>query len=645
MIPLITTAWMTVAAIGGGLATLRAVGLLSALTQSERLAIGFVLGIGMIGWLSFFAGVTAAFSAPAFMAILVILSLGLVFVKSPARQVSFTKPTTLEWILILGITIVVLMNFAEALAPAADADSMAYHFETPRRFLAEHRIFAIPRAADGVTQLLLQLTYGVALGLGGKAAVPLWAMSSGLSLGAVFYVISRRHTGRLWALIGTLVLISTPAVIYAAGTGQVEVRLGAFALLGAYAAALSIKQQDTQDAPHGWIIIAGLAAGFFAGSKITGLIFIFAAAVSLIGARHAFYRMTIFGTAAALVGCQWYLFNWQQTGDRIYPLLWQHVALMPGFEWNRAMAESMTQMWHTENAVPRNVLWFLSYPVRTIFAPLPAFESLRTGLGPASVLFLPFAIIGFLKTKADPHAPLARAILIAFVFYAVWFFFGPSLRIRHLVPIYPIALLCLIAGMDRYAQLYHRPRFIIAIGTATLIVMQLVGQVVFTQKYATYLLSGQQQDTFLEKNVSGYPVVSWINRHLSKNDRVLVSYRNWLYLLDVPYFLAHPSLQTRLDLQPGAHDVVKFVRELKALNITHAAIDVAGLTSSTVQPLYGFIKDLEKLRCITRQTMLDVNIIRSRTLPGLLLTQNSFIIFNLDLDHCLKALGNKAPAG
>ncbi|MEX2311469.1 MAG: hypothetical protein WD624_03340, partial [Rhodospirillales bacterium] len=60
--------WMTLAAIGGGLAVLRALGLLSILTRAEHLAIGFVLGIGTIGWLAFFAGLGASFGSPAFIA-------------------------------------------------------------------------------------------------------------------------------------------------------------------------------------------------------------------------------------------------------------------------------------------------------------------------------------------------------------------------------------------------------------------------------------------------------------------------------------------------------------------------------------------------------------------------------------------------
>ncbi len=644
MMPSLTVICMTLAAVGGGMATLRAVGLLPALSISERIAIGFALGIGMVGWLAFFAGLFGAYSAPAFIAILIALSPGLVFLKLPARQQAQSTLTTFECLLILGIVVALAMNFLQALSPAADADSMAYHFETPRRFLAEHKIFAVHRAADGVTQLLLQLTYGMALGLGGKAAVPLWAMTSGWSLAAVFYVICRRYAGRLWALAGTLIVISTPAVVYAAGTGQVEVRVAAFALLGAYAAALAVNRQDTDVAPYGWLIIAGIAAGFFAGAKMTGLIFVFATAVALIGQQNSLRRMVIFSIIAAIAGGQWYLFNWQQTGDPLYPLLWQHVALKPGFEWNQVMADSMAMMWEAEGPLPRNILWFLAYPFRTIIAPMTGFESLLTGVGPASLLFLPFAVIGLLKYKPLPETPLVRVFVIALLFYSIWFFFGPSLRLRHLLPVYPIVLACLIAGMHRYTQLYRHPRFIIMMGTALLIAMQLAGQVVFTKKYATYLVSTQQADSFLNKNISGYPVVKWINENLSKDDRVLVSQRDWLYLLDVPYFMAHPSLQTGLDLQSGTHDVAKFVGELKALGITHAAINEAGLNSSDNRPLDYFINNLENLQCITRRARLHVDSLGSRTLPELELVKKSFLIFDLNLDLCLKTLNQKAVA-
>ena len=123
MMPFLVTGWMSIAAIGAGLMMLRAVGALSVLSQCERLALGFVLGVGIIGWLVFFPGLIAFFDKPAFIIILLVLTAGLLFLRSPARPHTSTRLTTLEWVVIFGLALMAAMDFAEALAPAADADT------------------------------------------------------------------------------------------------------------------------------------------------------------------------------------------------------------------------------------------------------------------------------------------------------------------------------------------------------------------------------------------------------------------------------------------------------------------------------------------------------------------------------------------
>ena len=46
-----------------------------------------------------------------------------------------------------------------------------------------------------------------------------------------------------------------------------------------------------------------------------------------------------------------------------------------------------------------------------------------------------------------------RYIVAALVFYTVWFVFGPSQRIRHLLVVYPIVMLCILAGAASFAKL------------------------------------------------------------------------------------------------------------------------------------------------------------------------------------------------
>ncbi len=624
---------MVIAALGGGLAVLRAAGLLAVLTQQERLATGFVIGMGVIGWLAFFPGVAGVFGGPAFAVILTAMTAGLLCLRTPPAAAGKEPLHAIEWLLLAGLAAVMLMDFAEGLSPAADADSMSYHFETPRRYLTEGAAFAIPRALDGVSQLLLQMTYGVALGLGGKPAVPLWTMVSGWGLGAVFYVLSRRHMSRIWALIGTLCLMTTPAVIYGTGSGHVEARCAAFAVLGAYAAAMAASGRGEPQHRTGWLLVAGLCTGFFAGAKVTGVIFAFAACVSMAGSGWV-RRAAVFSLIVAVSGTQWYLFNWSETGDPLYPLLWRFADLAPAFAWDARAAADLRWLWSLETPFPKNLLWFVLYPFRMVFAPPPEIESLRTGIGPAVILCLPFALIALLRNRRAAYSPLFPMLLLALIVYAVWFFFGPSQRVRHLLTIYPIVLLCALAGAAHFTDRRMALRRVLIAGFAALLAAQLAGQALFSKKFVDHLVSNESNTAFLESNVGGYRVVEWLNTHLSAGDRVVVVNRDWLYLLDVPYFYAPTFLQTQLSVHPDANDPVRFLKQLRALGITHAALPRSSIAGTQRSKLGEFLSGLTGPGCMEQLAELDSRTITSRTLPHLRNSELTYVVLRIDAGKC-----------
>ncbi|WNK00290.1 glycosyltransferase family 39 protein [Thalassospiraceae bacterium LMO-JJ14] len=634
--PFLVTLWMLVAAIGGGLFILKASGLLGVLTLPERLSIGSVLGIGLIGWLAFFAGLAEVYAAPAFIGILLALSFGWMFFRSPSTGAAarLDRASPLEWLLIAGLLAVAAMDIMEALAPAADADSLAYHFETPRLFLAEHRIFAIPRAIDGVTQLLVQLSYGIAEGLGGKQAVPLWTLISGWSTGALLYVLARRHVARAWALAGTLILMTAPAVVYAAGTGQVEVRAAAFALLAAYGAAMAVQGAGTTRISLSWVIVAGLAAGFFVGTKMTGLIFATATGLILISMQASVLRVVLYALAVLLAGSQWYIYNWTQTGDPIYPLLWQHVTLMPGFEWDAGMAERLSRMWRHPDAIPRSLFWYVAYPLRTIIAPLPEFGAGRIGFGPAAVILAPFAIIAAFQVTAAYRSTLFKVMLCGIFFYTIWFFTTPTLLVRLILPAYPLVILCVICGTSRFTDGLTSARSVVWSGVAFLLLIQISGQVLFTKKFADYLFSGQSKTAYLKNNIARYGAVIWLNSHLTNNDRALVTHREWLYLLDVPHFMAHPDLQTQVRLTPDANNNQVFSRQLEKAGITHVVVQDFKPGSSDHSLLLDHMRRLEQAGCAHPVAELDLPIFASRTLPQLQSGTQTILVFTVKPETC-----------
>ena len=419
------------------------------------------------------------------------------------------------------------------------------------------------------------------------------------------------QTGLNLAMGGVLLLMTTPAVVYSAGTGQVEVRLAAFALLSAYAVAMSAHEDA--DPPHGfgWVIVAALAAGFFAGAKSTGLIFAFAVCISMLGRTVPFKRMCVFSICVALAGVQWYAFNWSQTGDPLYPLLWRHVDLAAGYPWNDALAQRLDQQWQNERGTVRGIGWFFAYPIRSVLAPLPQFESLRVGLGPAVLMFLPFAVAAFAIKRNALKSPLFRLAIIALLVYTIWYAVGPSLRIRHLLPVYPLVLLAILAGTARLSCTRPGLHRIALAGIAAVIALQLTGQGLFSKKYISYLASDETRTDFLAASISGYDAVQWINANLTPDDRVLVFKREWLYLLQVPHYFGNNGSQALIPLYEGANPET-FLAALRTQSITH----IATTTKPTERnnKLAEFLKAILTAGCIAPITEIRSAGYQSRTL-------------------------------
>ena len=283
----------------------------------EQQALGFAVGVGTVGWLAFFPGVSGYFTPPVFWAIcLPVASYAVVsWIRSgiSLERSAFSRP---ELLLLALIACVAAIDVLEGVSPPADADSLAYHFALPEDFLAAGQVSFVPRAVSGAIPLLLHMTYAVALGTGGELALTLWATVTCWATVLLFYVMMRRHVPRVWALAAGLVLLTTPAVLYGGGNGQVEIRCALFAI-----AAIAFIVSSQQYAAPGLMLLGGLCAGFFMGAKFYGLIFVGAAGLVILFQRGGLRNAAIFGFAALFAGFQWYFWNWLHTGDPIFPTL------------------------------------------------------------------------------------------------------------------------------------------------------------------------------------------------------------------------------------------------------------------------------------------------------------------------------------
>lgn len=623
---------MAAAALGGGAWTLRLTGTDKFLRGSETPAIAFVLGSGILSWFAFMSALTG-WLRPVIAAVLcVVLGSGLAVLrwKSPTEKRGADWP--IHWTIVLGLGIgaALLFDLVEALAPPADADSLAYHFARPREFIAAGKLVFIPRASDGTSPLLQQMTYAVALALGGERTLTLWTMLSGWSAPLALYVFARRHMARNGALALALVFLTTPAVIYGAGAGHVEVRNAGFVIV----AVLAAMEARRLDRPA-FAAIAGLAAGFFAGSKYPGLFLLPLVGLVLIAQRRWFAHGLAYTIAALLAAAPFYGWNWWNTGDPVYPMLFGILDYRPGVPWSADIQADFRHMFQVgEKALPPTLPWALAYPFLATLAPSPVFESDRTGFGPLVLMVLPVALVGmWVHRRTLARSPLWTAVFVAAGFYVIWFLFGASQRVRHFLPIYPLLLLGIGVATERGIAAFRflAPPTIVA--TVAVVALQLAIHAVFTINPARYLWSEESREAYLRRNVSAYDAAVWLNAHLGPSDRLLHTERQMAFLLPVHSFYGHYAVEPRIDLRPLAHDPGRFWDELAVEGITHLL--VSPLESSGAEGGYSYLASrLAEMGCAREMTRLDVVSINSRTIAHATSFRRELIVLALDARGC-----------
>ena len=628
------TALLFLACVGVGATTLRVIGVLEGLRRGERLPWSFALGIGSLGWITFFP---AAFGliAPLHLAILCLAcASGLYFLfRAGFLPQDMPDLDRTGWILFAAVAIALAFDLLEGVSPPADADSLAYHFALPKQFLAAGRLEFVPRAADGAAPMLLHMTYLIALGLGGETTLTLWAMVSGWMPALLVFALSRRHLDFNWSLSVALIFLTTPAVLYGGGSGQMETRLALFALCAAFAVGDALRSGGIR-----YVVLAGMFAGFFGGAKFTGLIFIAACGAALLLGRRRVTHGAVFGVIALVAGVQWYFWNWIHTGDPLFPLLYAQLGVTDGTLWNATQDSYFRASYFgSEAPVSRSPLNLLTYPFWATLSGNTAFESSRTGLGPYGLLILPFALAGLWKYRRRLlTSELAVPALVVTLFYAVWFFTGSSQRVRHLLPIHPVALICLTVAAQRWVAKTDlgRPAGAVVI---LVVLTQLAGHGVYTLNYARHVISGETRETFLRRSVLLYDAMAWVNKNLSGNDKILTVERQLVYLANIPVYYSHMATEALIENYPKASDQVKFYGQLRRLGITHLLARAKQLESGDKAPTSGYkaLRNmLVRARCMEPVKILYIGSGSSRTLPTLIRSSVRIKIFALRPELC-----------
>ncbi len=563
--------WTAAACLGGGALALAAFGLWRDLPAGPRVAYGLPLGFGLLGIAVFPLGVAGLLTASAMAALLAAGSAGLWLWRQPAPAAKVAPAVRgrgdWPWIGLVSFLLLTIggLYLLVAAQPPTDGDSMAYHFANVRLFAEAGRVQFIPRAADGATPMTVQMTYLPPYILGGERAMTLWSAATLGGLGIQIVVFLRRAVPVAWALAGAGVLLTLPVTVYGGSSGQVEMKNAMFVLGAAFAVAEAARDGDRRHA-----LLAGLLAGLFVGSKYLGLQFAAAAGLVLILQRRWLTSGAVYVSGVIITGISWYIWNFAHTGDPVFPVLFDLLELPDHAFWTADVHANFEERFAIEERrVPASLVWLVLYPFRVVFDPLPLFEAGRTGPGPVFALLLPFAFLGLVRFRKDAAVgDLWRALAVGVLFYALWFLIPSSQRFRHMAPVLPLVGVVFTATAWLWFDRLGRVRILVLAAAVTL-GFQMAIQGGFSLPYLRHALSGESRDAFLDRMIPEYPVVRWINGHLSADDRGATQLRHALYHLRVPYLYVQPDFQALVDVRAATGDVDRFLAQLRAQGVTH----------------------------------------------------------------------------
>jgi hypothetical protein len=600
---------LALACSGSGALTLNVLGLWGDRSGLDRWGLSFAVGFGVVGWLMFWVGSLGLISASVLWPLCVVLALGNYLHRTPAPRMVKADLSPVVFLLLTLAAIVVAFDAVEALSPPADADTLAYHFELPRRFAEAGRFYFVPSALNGAIPFLTHATYAAVLGLSGAdstLALTGWSFVSGWAVGLLLFTTARRWLSVPQALALALVYQTMPAVVFGAGSGQVEARMTLFALVAVAALIADHKGQRLGSAA-----LLGLAVGFMAATKYTGLLFMVAAGLALLACRGRWLaRGAVYSIVALAAGAQWYGWIYAHTGDPVFPMLYSLFGVSDPMLWPADHNRTFVGAIAARGEIIDGIVDALIFPFLATLTPPPDIESGRTGFGPFPLLILPLALWGAWQARDRVLASsLWPLMVLVIAFYFLWVNFGGVPKVRHMLPL--VVPMLLFLGVSA-AKAGPATRWAWTAALTLSLLVQLAGHSLFSKAYIGHVASGEQNDIFLERVLSGYGASRVINAMPEVKRVLLYNERQLAYYIKAPTFEAHPLRQALVDTRRGAILPTRFFAQLQTQEISHVLVMLR--ENPEPKTIESAIADLEGRGCLVREKEIPFRRLTSRTL-------------------------------
>ena len=471
------------------------------------------------------------------------------------------------------------------LTPPISRDALIHHLAIPKLWLTHGGFYEIPWAEFSYYPMNIDLLYLIPLYFKNDIVPKFIHFAFGFGTGLLIYCYLKNKLSKNWGLLGFLIFFSTPIIVHLSTTAYVDLGMTFFTTASILA---FIKWRDGNYKDTKWLLISAVCMGLAAGSKYNAmiawlflnLIIVFCYSRDTENGRSALKYGAIFFAIALLIVSPWFIKNYIQTGNPIYPLFDQFFRFFHHAGENSASTAGIVESGWTSNIFQRREIMFGESFLETLFIPIRMFFQGKDGsfqyfdgvLNPILIIILPFA---FLNKKLNQDKSFFLLFSLFFIFMAC---FLAVISVRYILPAIPLLTILSVIGIKNIIEWTGkktgRIRRAGLIGVFAVTIIFIASNSLYLKDYfntiqpVRYILNQETRNDFLTRHVGSYPAMQYINNNLPDNARIsLILLGGRGYYMDRHYHIA--GMDALKMMANASKDGLSFQTCLQSLHCTH----------------------------------------------------------------------------
>lgn len=507
-----------------------------------------------------------------------------------------TIENTATFVLCATIAMFFCTEFVLNLTPPVSRDALVHHLAVPKLWLKHGGIYELPWAEYAYYPMNINLLYAVCLYFKNDIAPKYIHLAFGIGTSLLIYLYLKPRLGRNWGLLGVVIFITTPIVVWLSTSAYIDLGMTFFTTGSVLA---FIKWRDSEYRRFKWFFISSFCMGIAIGSKYNALIAWFIVNLMLMfnyvrdtsRQTDALQYGMLFFLITALVASPWYLKNYLQTGNPFYPLF---NSLFNSFRVNSIpdplQQQLLTQTGKISFFKMREILYgerlweTLLIPIRMFFQGQDNnYQYFQGTLNPILIVFFPFIVLNRLHGKDKFFFVLFAGI---FIFMA---YFLTAKQVRYILPVLPFLAIIAVMGIKGLLDKLKERTFLSSLSfggkiksiVGGFVIASVAALLIFNFIYLKnrvkiidpfpYLVGKETREAFLKRHLLHYDAVEYINRHLPSDAIVFTMFlgRRGYYLERVYQNESSFGMNTIRRMVISSANEETFEKYVRSMNVTH----------------------------------------------------------------------------